>query len=419
MEHKILFVDDESNILAGFQRQFRKKYGVSVADSGAAALKILAAEGPFDVVVSDMQMPEMNGVAFLAEASKVAPDTVRIMLTGNSDQQTATQAVNEGRIFRFLTKPCAPEMLEKTLEAALEQYRLITAEKDLLEKTLVGCVQVLTELLAKADPAGFDQARRVRDYVRETIKQFEGVARWELELAALLSPLGNPTLSGARADTSLENAAENGYRLLSRIPRLGAVATIVRYQNHFYYSRKMQKSEDGKTHTEDPGGSDLPLGSRILKILADMVKMETKGVSKTVALRAMAAQRGWYDPLVLETFRRNWGQDTVTVLGHKENKETDPELQSKNAPEPKPAPPASREPQGMDIAFEELIVGDYPLNDIYAGDGTLLLPRNTSITSELLEKLQKFAQYKGVREPIHVAVEEESAPSPKKLLQAK
>src|SRR5205085_9651219 len=92
----------------------------------------------YAVVVADMRMPKMDGVELLSRLRTLTPTTVRIMLTGNADQQTAIDAVNEGHIFRFLNKPCPPETLEKTLRAALNQHHLITAEKELLELTLTG-----------------------------------------------------------------------------------------------------------------------------------------------------------------------------------------------------------------------------------------------------------------------------------------
>src|SRR5258708_28798973 len=99
---KILFVDDEPNVVEAYQRSLRRDFQNAIATSGAQALEMIAAGGPYAVVVSDMRMPEMDGVQFLTKASELAPDTVRIMLTGNADQQTAIEAVNQGHIFRFL-----------------------------------------------------------------------------------------------------------------------------------------------------------------------------------------------------------------------------------------------------------------------------------------------------------------------------
>ena len=87
-------------------------------------LDILQREGPFAVVVSDYRMPEMDGIQFLTQAKKMAPDTVRIMLSGQANLDVSIQAVNEGSIFRFLNKPCLTEQFIKVLTAAIEQYRL-------------------------------------------------------------------------------------------------------------------------------------------------------------------------------------------------------------------------------------------------------------------------------------------------------
>src|SRR5271168_5344162 len=132
MPEKILMVDDEEGVLLGYQRMFRNEFQIETAPGGAAALTALGATGPYAVVVSDMRMPEMDGVRLLAKIKHLAPDTIRIMLTGNDDIQNAVSAVNEGNIFRFLTKPCDKETLKATLTAGLLQYRLVTAENDLL-----------------------------------------------------------------------------------------------------------------------------------------------------------------------------------------------------------------------------------------------------------------------------------------------
>ena len=103
---KILFVDDEPNVLAAFQRQLRRQFEVETAPSGREGLALLQKARDYAVVVADMRMPEMNGVEFLKEVKTAAPEAVRIMLTGNADQGTAIEAINQGRIFSFLHKPC-------------------------------------------------------------------------------------------------------------------------------------------------------------------------------------------------------------------------------------------------------------------------------------------------------------------------
>ena len=124
MAEKILFVDDEPSVLEGYQRLLRQDFQVETAPGGKEALDKLATAGPYAVLVADMRMPEMDGAQLLAKVTVKFPDVIRIMLTGNLDIQTAVRAVNEGSIFRFLTKPCEKETLLSTLNAALVQHRL-------------------------------------------------------------------------------------------------------------------------------------------------------------------------------------------------------------------------------------------------------------------------------------------------------
>lgn len=123
MGERILLVDDEPGLLSGLRRRLRGQYAVDVAGSGMEALARVREQGPYAVVVSDMRMPGMDGAELLEQVARHAPDTVRIMLTGNSDQQTAVDAVNRGRVFRFLNKPCPPGALELALDEGLAAYR--------------------------------------------------------------------------------------------------------------------------------------------------------------------------------------------------------------------------------------------------------------------------------------------------------
>jgi len=117
MNESILCVDDEPCVLQAYQRALRKHFIIEVAFGGEEALKTIAQKGPYAVIVADMRMPGMNGIQLLVKTREIAPHTVRMMLTGNADQQTALDAVNEGHIFRFMTKPCPPELFAKALEA--------------------------------------------------------------------------------------------------------------------------------------------------------------------------------------------------------------------------------------------------------------------------------------------------------------
>jgi DNA-binding NtrC family response regulator len=121
---RILIVDDDELLLDGLKRQLRSRFEVTTATGGKQALKLVMSQDPYAVIVSDLRMPEMDGVTLLYLVHQAAPDTVRVLLTGKADLESATSAINEGNIYRLLHKPCPTRMLLRALEAAVEQYRL-------------------------------------------------------------------------------------------------------------------------------------------------------------------------------------------------------------------------------------------------------------------------------------------------------
>jgi response regulator RpfG family c-di-GMP phosphodiesterase len=275
---KILCVDDEANILEGFKRQLRKQFAIDTALSGEAGLALLHRAGPFAVVVSDMRMPGMNGAQFLAKARECAPDSVRLMLTGQADMHDTIAAVNEGNIFRFLTKPCPPEVLVKALEAALAQYRLITAERTLLEQTLHGSIKMLTDVLALVNPVAFGQASRLKQYVHHIAIHLNLSDVWQFELAAMLSPLGCVTLPAeilekVYAGQLLSSAEQRlfaahptvGHDLLCHIPRLETVAAMI--------ARQHEPLANGTTQAEPQQRDTVILGAQLLTIALDFDRL--------------------------------------------------------------------------------------------------------------------------------------------------
>ena len=123
MENRILFVDDDSNILDGYKRQLRKNFSIETAEGGEKGLEAVKNNGPFAVIVSDLKMPGMDGNQFLAHVKEIAPESTRILLTGYADLKSAIEAINNGRIFRLLTKPCDKIDLIQTLENGIELYQ--------------------------------------------------------------------------------------------------------------------------------------------------------------------------------------------------------------------------------------------------------------------------------------------------------
>ncbi|NDV27686.1 SpoIIE family protein phosphatase [Desulfovibrio sp. JC010] len=130
MKPKILFVDDDVNILNSFRSLLRKEFKIDVADHPEKGLQLFREKGPYPVVVSDLKMPDMDGLQFLAEIEKTAPETIGIILTGHADIQAAVTALNQGHVFRFLMKPAERDTITSVINAGLEQYRLVNDNRE-------------------------------------------------------------------------------------------------------------------------------------------------------------------------------------------------------------------------------------------------------------------------------------------------
>jgi FixJ family two-component response regulator len=239
-EFRILCVDDEPRVLDGMRRTLGMNFEVKTAEGGAQALAMLTGPQRFAVTISDMRMPGMDGAAYLEQAAEKDPDMVRMLLTGQSDMQAAIRAINHGRIFRFLTKPCDADVLHRAVEDALEQHRLITAEKELLQKTVYGCIQVLTEMLSLVNPVAFSRAVRIKRLVQHIAASVKLADAWQLELAVMLSHLGYVGMAPELLERAYKgkpiNAAEKAllagsfktaHNLMVDVPRIEAVLGII------------------------------------------------------------------------------------------------------------------------------------------------------------------------------------------------
>lgn len=131
----VLFVDDDPHILAAFVLALhREPYHVLTARSGEAGLMTLAANA-VDVVVSDERMPGMTGVEFLTEVQEKYPNTIRMILTGHASLDVAIRSVNNGKIYRFLTKPCSPAELMIAIRQGMQLMELVRESCRILAKT--------------------------------------------------------------------------------------------------------------------------------------------------------------------------------------------------------------------------------------------------------------------------------------------
>jgi response regulator RpfG family c-di-GMP phosphodiesterase len=375
MTEKVLFVDDEENILHSIKRELRKRFEVHTAASGSEALEILKNEGPFAVIVSDMRMPLMDGIQLLAAVKDQYPETVRMMLTGNADQETAIEAVNKGQIFRFLNKPCPTSTLVIAIALAQRQYRLITAEKELLDKTLMGSITVLSEILSLASPIAFSSGLRVKSIVGEIARKLQLKNIWQFEISALMSQIGCITLppdtlnklyTGEEMDTEEMQMYQDhpliGSKLLEKIPRLETVAAIIAYQLLPYES--FEECKDLK--------EDICIGSQILKISIDFDALLHSGSNRSEALNQLQKRPTEYNPKVVKV-----------LSGIKLTPENEKVL-------------------AVDI--RDMSVGMITEQDIVASNGMLIAPKGQEITWSLIKGLKNFSQQGSVKEPILVRI---------------
>lgn len=304
MSEKVLFVDDEISLLEGMKRNLRKQYDVYVAEGGDKGLSVIENDGPFPVVVSDMRMPGMDGAQFLSAVRERNPDTVRILLTGQPDVDSAIAAVNHGRIFRFLTKPCSTDDLIKIIDSGIEQYRLIKAEQELLEETLKGSIKVLTEILSLTNPAAFSRAMRIKHYVEQIAIKLKLNDTWQYEIAAMLSQIGCVTvpsetmekcLGGEKlSDSEIEMVKAHpavAGELIKNIPRLEHVAAMIASQ-----AMGCDQKSDSLEQPELVGG-------QILKAAIDFDAMLETGSSILSTLQSMRQKPRIYNSKIVNVLK--------------------------------------------------------------------------------------------------------------------
>ncbi|MBI4795839.1 MAG: response regulator [Deltaproteobacteria bacterium] len=374
---KILFVDDDANVLAGYQRQLRKGFHIDTALGGEPGLQAVTQNGPYAVIVSDLRMPGMDGIQFLSRVREIAPDSVRMMLTAFADLQTAIQAVNEGNVFRILTKPCETEILTRALGAGLSQYRLIMAERELLEQTLMGSIKVLIQILSLLNPEAFGRASRITRYAREIAAVLKVPEAWQLETAAMLSQIGCIMLPKTALKKIYHGQPLNPEEmqvftmhpfiasdLLKNIPRLETVAEIIAYQT---------KRFDGSGNPQDQRqGKKIPLGGRILKVVLDFDTLKVSGLQESAAIMELKKRPGWYDPAVLAALEAViWIEARYTV---------------------------------REVSIEELVDSMILDDDVWTKTDTLLITKGEEISTLIRKRLKNFAETVGVKEPIRVLV---------------
>jgi response regulator RpfG family c-di-GMP phosphodiesterase len=381
MNDSVLFVDDEPNILSGYERQLRKQFHIHTASGGDAGLQTIAEKGPFAVVVSDFRMPQMNGIQFLSRVREIAPDTVRMMLTGYAEINAAIGAINEGNVFRFLTKPCDTVDLTNAVFEAIRQYHLIIAERELLEETLRGSVKALVEILGLVNPEAFGRCTRIKNLVKDIARNMSLPDIWQFETAAMLSQIGAVIFSEdiiKKVNAGEELTGEEaqlfemhplvGSDLIAKIPRMGEIARIIAYQERHFDGCGVPR--DGLV------GNAIPVGARILKVVMDFDILETKCLPRTEIMVMLRSRTGRYDPEIVTALD--------AVLG------------------------ISSQEQMKSVTVKDLRIGMLLAEDVCSEDGVLLVAKGQQVNDVMIFRLRGYARAEKIKEPFQVKVQTDS-----------
>lgn len=417
---RILFVDDEVQMLTALSRIFRgNHYETHTANSGEEGINLIKAHS-FDVIISDMRMPEMDGAAFLAQTITLAPDSRRILLTGYSDQESTIRAINEGQVHQYLTKPWDNEELKQTVEKEFaakqklsnadlnseEQSRLkqqvdsVTSElantrvfadlaKDELLKQYNTTIKMISNMVSQRISTPWEMDNNVVSHsvaIAKLIK-LDNKNITEIRNAARLYQIGKMVFPDTILGKSLNEMSPDERALYNNFPSTGAdmlaplstldyAANIIRYQN---------ENMDGSGMPDGLKGKEIPLGSRIIRIVVDFQQLIhgqqfTQSLSFMDALEYMGKYTSIkYDPILLQLYTR-----FIQRLVKRDNV---PQDKLKHA--------------------DELEPGLITTRDVITDNGILLVAKGTTLTGNLISKLNLYQQRSAAQIAVFVKAQEE------------
>ena len=370
----VLLVDDEAAILETMSLQLRKDHRILVAESGEDALRLLAEHGPVAAVISDLRMPEMDGVELLRRVQLEYPDTTRVLHTAQNDLNSAIAAINAGGVYRYLSKPVATAELRSTVQEAVEVHGRSTAERQLLDKTLKTSLQALFGALELASPMAFARAGRIRTLVAELCHTMQLDALWEIEVAAMASQLGAVTVPPSvlqKLDKGLPCTEEEqqmvdampgvAVQLLKGIPMLEDVIEIV---------RGISALINGGT-PQPPSSPLITAAIDVVRTAMDYETLESRGLEVESAIVVLEC-RDHSALEVLAALRRLKG----IVQEVKEKV------------------------RGLRVV--DIEVGMRVAEDIAATSGLVLIGRGMIVTDLLLDRLHNYARMIEIVEPVLV-----------------
>jgi len=358
---RILCVDDDPRLVEGLALVLRKDYEVHAASTAEDALKKLRDVQDLAVVISDMRMPKMDGATFLHQSVVRRPETTRILLTGQADRDEAIRAVNQGQIFRFLTKPCPPDELKAAIEAGVVQFRLHHAERAVLQETLVGCIKALMEVLAIANPVAFGRAGHIKRRAMELAARLGTPDFWQLEAAAMLSQLGFAALSPALVEKVYQGAKltpdeqakvdavpDMANKLLEHIPRLEPVIQIL---------AALQWTD---TQVAVLGDGTVGLGTRILCLILEYDALSARGLTHDSVCDHLCARTARFGPKLISQL------DACVVTSEERE-------------------------QSAEVPLAQVVPGMILVDELRNGAGVLLVPKGFEVTKTFLDRVGNIA----------------------------
>jgi CheY-like chemotaxis protein len=365
---RVLCVDDEPAVLEGLRRTLRRDFDVATALSGSAGLRLIEDETSFAVIVSDMRMPMMDGATFLRAAKQRAPLTVRLLLTGEANLNSAVAAVNEGGVYRFMLKPVRPpDLLEFTQQAAALHQRDV-AHHGLVDVTLDGAVKALYEMLTLAAPQRAALGKRIARDVAELAAAVQVPSNDDLVLAGRLSMLGWATLSPEFVQRVHHRAvlSDKERKLVKSMPSLAAqlVARLPRLEA----TRDLIQALDGQKPT-----SAISEGANVLRVAHEFACHDATGRPAKEAVALMRGRPHVYDQAIVDVVAQKHG------AGEAEAVETDV----------------------FEIDFERLEIGMVLAADLRTTSGMLLVKKGNAVTGAVYGRLDQMASGK-IQEPIMV-----------------
>lgn len=428
----LLFVDDEPSILSALRRLFRPQgYRILVAEGGAAGLALLETE-KVDLIISDMRMPEMDGATFLKEVRKRWPETMRILLTGYADVTSTVAAINEGEIYRYISKPWDDAEIVKTVKEALERQQLESENRRLtaltqaqneelktlnssleqkvaertaelrqalsfveqahgeLKKSFLTSVQVFAGLVElRSGPGGAQltgHGRRVADWSR-TVAQRLGLGDAEAQnimLAGLLHDIGKLGLPDELLAKPFNMLTQEQRAQVIKHPQIGQniLMAIEKFKDAAIIVRHHHECFDGSGYPDRLAGIAIPKGSRILAVANDYDALQVgtlvqRPLRAEEALAFLVDNRGKrYDPAVLDAF--------VKLIGETQ----------KGGPTELPMRTLQLKP-GMQLS-----------RDLSHRDGYLLLAKGGVLTADIISQLRSLEQSEQQNLTLYIRQEE-------------